>query len=152
MTNHIEQAKELARNAATAQSSMEYTLAASSHALIAIAEQLRIANLIGLNQEARVNSTQSGPVDVKTDKDSHTRSQEQETPKEIVVGAYTPTDSEVKEAYQRGEFVNKAMSEQRWQRWLRTVKAKAWDEGYVSGFEEDKRFGATPNPYESEEA
>jgi hypothetical protein len=56
MTNHIEQAKELARNAATAQSSMEYTLAASSHALIAIAEQLRIANLIGLNQEARVNS------------------------------------------------------------------------------------------------
>jgi hypothetical protein len=37
-------------------------------------------------------------------------------------------------------------------RWLRKVKAKAWDEGYVSGFEEDKRFGATPNPYESEEA
>ena len=44
----------------------------------------------------RHNSPQDGPVKVKTDKDSHTRSQEQETPKEIVVGAYMPTDSEVK--------------------------------------------------------
>lgn len=100
----------------------------------------------------RYISPQSGPVDIKTNKDSHYHSQDAQTPKEIVVGAYMPTESEVKEAYQRGEFVNKAMSEQRWQRWLRKVKAKAWDEGYVSGFEEDKRFGATPNPYESEEA
>ena len=48
MTNHIEQAKEIAHNAAKVQSSTEYTLAASAHALIAIAEQLRIANLISL--------------------------------------------------------------------------------------------------------
>lgn len=59
----------------------------------------------------------------------------QETPKEIVVGAYMPSDSEVKEAYQRGEFVNKAMSEQRWQRWLHKVKADAWREGHRAAWE-----------------
>ena len=107
----------------------------------------------------RYISPQNGPVDVKTDKDSHSRSQEQETPKEIVVGAYTPTESEVKEAYQRGEFVNKAMSEQRWQRWLHKVKAYAWEEGVeaveaygmsIANYEQDEEL--LVNPYESEES
>ncbi|MFT8988507.1 MAG: hypothetical protein ABF966_09790 [Bifidobacterium psychraerophilum] len=109
----------------------------------------------------RYISPQSGPVDTKTNKDSHYRSQEQETPKEVVVGAYLPADSEVKEAYQRGEFVNKAMSEQRWQRWLRTVKADAWDEGYIAAVQNAfPPYGQTgepiqmnnQNPYESEGA
>ena len=81
----------------------------------------------------------------------------QEDPKEIVVGAYTPSDSEVKEAYQRGEFVNKAMSEQRWQRWLCKVKADAWEEGVaaveaygmsIANYEQDEEL--LVNPYESE--
>ena len=119
----------------------------------------------------RNNRPQNGPVDVNTDKDSHSRSKEQDTPKEIVVGAYTPTESEVKEAYQRGEFVNSAMSEQRWQRWLRKVKADAWREGHraaweasgdgwngevngiSSDYDELVRGGMfEDNPYESEEA
>ena len=91
-------------------------------------------------------------------------SKRNETPKEIVVGAYTPTDSEVKDAYQRGEFINKAMSEQRWQRWLRTVKAEAWAEGQQRGWMDAMESvqadtevsralsGVSPNPYESEEA
>lgn len=83
----------------------------------------------------------------------------QEDPKEIVVGAYMPSDSEVKEAYQRGEFVNKAMSEQRWQRWLHKVKADAWEEGVaaveaygmsIANYEQDEEL--LVNPYESEEA
>lgn len=44
----------------------------------------------------RNNSPQNGPVDVNTDKDSHSRSQEQETPKEIVVGAYTSALEDLK--------------------------------------------------------
>ena len=83
----------------------------------------------------RYISPQSGPVDIKTDKDSHYHSQDAQTPKEIVVGAYMPTESEVKEAYQRGEFINKAMSEQRWQRWLCKVKAGAWREGHRAAWE-----------------
>lgn len=109
----------------------------------------------------RYISPQSGPVDIKADKDSHYHSQEQETHKEIVVGAYMPTDSEVKEAYQRGEFINKAMSEQRWQRWLRTVKAEAWEEGYIAAVQNafppydptgEPMQMNNQNPYESEEA
>ncbi|MCI1868505.1 hypothetical protein [Bifidobacterium crudilactis] len=59
MTNHIEQAKEILSDIShdelmgVVQGEIEL---AKANALIAIAEQLRIANLIGLNQEARVNS------------------------------------------------------------------------------------------------
>ena len=61
MTNHIEQAlaslKPLFKHhtISVAEGNAQLQLA-QAHALIAIAEQLRIANLIGLNQEARVNS------------------------------------------------------------------------------------------------
>ena len=59
MTNHIEQAKEalsdISHDELRGIVEGEIELA-KANALIAIAEQLRIANLIGLNQEARVNS------------------------------------------------------------------------------------------------
>jgi hypothetical protein len=118
----------------------------------------------------RYISPQSGPVDIKTNKDSHHHSQEHTGPARGQNEAYTPTTEEVRSNYDPSiadrfqkffsnhehrkedyaEF-SKAIDAE-FDRWLRKVKAKAWDEGYVSGFEEDKRFGATPNPYESEEA
>lgn len=61
MTNHIEEAKS-ALNALYGEQIVPLDRAnvnaqvSQAQALIAIAEQLRIANLIGLNQEARVNS------------------------------------------------------------------------------------------------
>lgn len=59
MTNYIEQAKEalsdISHDELRGIVEGEIELA-KANALIAIAEQLRIANLIGLNQEARVNS------------------------------------------------------------------------------------------------
>ncbi|GAA6121917.1 hypothetical protein BPY_00250 [Bifidobacterium psychraerophilum] len=61
MTNHIEQALASLKPLFKPQTiSVEEGNAqlqlAQTYATIAIAEQLRIANLIGLNQEARVNS------------------------------------------------------------------------------------------------
>jgi hypothetical protein len=112
----------------------------------------------------RYISPQSGPVDVKTDKDSHTPRTGHTEAAGRQNEAHTPTTEEVESCWQsKGEIGNPYETETDWlesrrlkklafNRWLRKVKAKAWDEGYVSGFEEDKRFGATPNPYESEEA
>ena len=59
MSNHIEQAKEALKGVPDGilKGNVEGEIdLAKAKALIAIAEQLRIANLIGLNQEARVNS------------------------------------------------------------------------------------------------
>ncbi|GAA6121916.1 hypothetical protein BPY_00240 [Bifidobacterium psychraerophilum] len=98
----------------------------------------------------RYISPQSGPVDIKTDKDSHYHSQNAQTPKELVIGTFTPTESEVRTAYRRGEDVNWAMSELRWQRFINHVKAKAWGAGYAFAIRHPDQ--APFNPYESEEA
>ncbi|MCI1635188.1 hypothetical protein [Bifidobacterium sp.] len=100
----------------------------------------------------RYISPQSGPVDIKTDKDSHYRSQDAQTTKEMVLGTFTPTESEVKTAYQRGEDVSWGMSELRWQRFINQVKAAAWEEGSDAGYAFAIRHPdqIPVNPYESE--
>jgi hypothetical protein len=65
-----------------------------------------------------------------------------------------PVESEMKNAYQRGEDATWGMSELRWQRFINQVKAKAWEEGSDAGYAFAIRHpDQTPvNPYESEEA
>lgn len=113
----------------------------------------------------RYISPQSGPVDIKTNKDSHSRSQEQETPKDIVVEAYTPSPEEARMYYDPSlerrfshlvghnpDFLDAIHSE--FDRMINRARFKAWDEGWNRGVD-DANFGPrpkTPNPYESEEA
>lgn len=77
----------------------------------------------------RYISPQSGPVDIKTDKDSHHHSQDAQTPKELVLGTFTPTESEMKTAYQRGEHATWSMSELRWQRFINGLRQSLTDKG-----------------------
>lgn len=111
----------------------------------------------------RYISPQSGPVDIKTDKDSHYHSQEHTKPSrgqnEASLSELEDLKTNYVDMYVHRQTPNYlpimrlvAEAERKFDQRLRKVKAKAWDEGYVSGFEESKRFGATPNPYESEEA
>ena len=107
----------------------------------------------------RYISPHSGPVDFKTNKDSHYHSQDAQTPKELVLGTFTPAESEMKNAYQRGEDATWGMSELRWQRFINQVKASAWEEGVaaveaygmsIANYEQDEEL--LVNPYESEES
>jgi hypothetical protein len=107
------------------------------------------------------DSPQSGPVDIKTDKDSHYHSQEHTKPAGVQNEAYTPTTEEVRSQYQeRGNlgwlpnvdpynFDKQAMRDE-FDRWLRKVKAKAWDEGWVDGACTPGQHPREFNPYESE--
>jgi hypothetical protein len=111
----------------------------------------------------RYISPQSGPVDVKTNKVSHYHSQEHTEPagrqNEAPLCDLEDLKTNFVDMYVHRQLPNYAPimrlvaeAERKFDQRLRKVKASAWDEGYVSGFEEDKRFGATSNPYESEEA
>jgi hypothetical protein len=102
----------------------------------------------------RYISPQSGPVDIKTNKDSHYHSQDAQTPKEQVLGTFTPAESEMKNAYQRGANATWSMSELRWQRFINQVKSAAWEEGSDAGYAFAIRHPdqILVNPYESEEA
>lgn len=118
----------------------------------------------------RYISPQGGPVDFKTDKDSHYHSQEHTKPAGVQNEAYTPTTEEVRSQYQeRGNlgwllnvapynFDKQAMRDE-FDRWLRTVKADAWEEGVaaveaygmsIANYEQDEEL--LVNPYEREES
>ncbi|MFT8640105.1 hypothetical protein [Bifidobacterium sp.] len=81
----------------------------------------------------RYISPQSGPVEGR------------------VVGEFTPDEFEVKERYMSGEFVSKPMAEARWDRFIRKVRADAWEEGRVDEFYERHGLRDAVNPYRSEE-
>lgn len=169
MTNHIEQAlaslKPLFKpQTISAEEGNAQLQLAQAYSSIAIAEQLRIANLIGLNQEARVNSPQSGPVDIKTDKDSHTPRTWHAEAAGRQNKAYTPTTEEVCECwttrddignpYEPDADVEERHHEEsvKFDRWLRKIKSAAWEEGSDAGYAFAIRHPdqIPVNPYESE--
>jgi hypothetical protein len=72
------------------------------------------------------------------------------------VSDYTPTTEEMRHVY-RGSlvqtetniytFVDETQADAEFDRWLAEVKAKAWDEGYVSS---DDYYGEHDNPYQGD--
>ena len=101
----------------------------------------------------RYISPQSGPVNIKTDKDSHYHSQEHTEAAEVQNEAYTPTTEEVRSNYdpsiadrfekffsnpehRKEDYVelSKAIDAE-FDRWLRKVETKAWREGHRVAWE-----------------
>jgi hypothetical protein len=102
----------------------------------------------------RYISPQSGPVDIKTDKDSHTPRTGHTEAAGRQNEAYTPTTEEVRDNYdpecaprfadyfsRSQTFSRLEQPEDLWDairdefdRWLRTVKAEAWAEGQQRGW------------------
>jgi hypothetical protein len=117
----------------------------------------------------RYISPQNDPVDIKTDKDSHYHSQEHTKPAGVQNEAYTPTTEEVSLHYAAHRLVTLEGNDNdlptsyvvrrldqvygpEFDRWLRIVKAQAWDEGWVGGACTHGQHPRESNPYESEEA
>ena len=125
------------------------------------------------------DSPQNGPVDIKTDKDSHTPRTEHTEAAGRQNGAYrphsheyVPTTAEVRAQFEeRGNlgwlpnvdpdnWGKQAMSDA-FDRWLRKVKAEAWYEGYIAAVQNafppydptgEPMQMNNQNPYRSEEA
>lgn len=129
----------------------------------------------------RHNSPQNGPVDIKTDKDSHTPRTGHTGASGRQNEAYTPTTEEVRLHYADHRLVTLEGDDNdlptsyvvcrldqvygpEFDRWLRTVKAEAWGEGQQRGWMDAMESvqadtavsralaGVSPNPYESEES
>jgi hypothetical protein len=115
----------------------------------------------------RYISPQSGPVDIKTDKDSHHPSQEHTKPAGWQNEAHTPTTEEVCECWTTrndignpyepdADFEERHHEESvKFNRWLRKIKSAAWAEGAEFGWYrgwDDISLEPEDNPYESEEA
>lgn len=100
----------------------------------------------------RYISPQGGPVDIKTDKDSHHHSQEHTKAAGVQNEAYTPTTEEVSLHYAAHRLVTLEGNDNdlptsyvvrrldqvygpEFDRWLRKVKAKAWREGHRVAWE-----------------
>jgi hypothetical protein len=112
----------------------------------------------------RYISPQSGPVGIKTDKDSHTPRTGHTKPAGRQNEAHTPTTEEVETCWEsKGDIGNPYETEADWlksrrlkklafKKWLSKVKAKAWEEGSDAGYAFAIRHPdqIPVNPYESE--